>query len=63
MKSRPAKDENSGGSVVLMTILGLVLLFGGAYVAAYFLAGDKLPRGTTIAGVDIGGHPPEAAVI
>ena len=62
MKSRPAKGENSGGRVVLMTILGLVLLFGGVYVAAYLLAGDKLPRGTTIAGVDIGGHPPEAAV-
>ena len=62
MKSRPAKGENSGGRVVLMTILGLVLLFGGAYVAAYFLAGDKLPRGTTIAGVGIGGHSPGAAV-
>ena len=30
--------------------------FGGAYVAAYFLAGDKVPRGTTVAGVDIGGR-------
>ena len=62
VNSKPAKGENSGGSIVLMTILGLVLLFGGCYVAAYFLAGDKLPRGTTVAGVDLGGHSPGAAV-
>ena len=38
-------------------MLGLVLLIGGAYTAAHFAAADKVPRGTTVAGVAIGGHP------
>ncbi|MGH3362688.1 MAG: VanW family protein [Nocardioides sp.] len=47
--------ESEGGKVVLFLLLGLVLLFGGAYLAAGFAAGDKVPRGTTISGVDVGG--------
>jgi hypothetical protein len=46
---------------VLALILGLALLAGGAYGAAYLTAGDKVPVGTTIAGVDVGGHDPTAA--
>lgn len=42
-------------------LLGLVVLFGGAYVAAYLVAGDKVPRGATVAGVDIGGKSPKEA--
>ena len=53
--------ENKGGKVVLLTVLGLVLLCGGLYVAAYLAAGDKVPRGTTGAGVDIGGRDAEDA--
>jgi len=49
-------EENEGGRVVLLLLFGLVLLFGGAYVAAYSYAGDNVPRGTTVAGVDIGGR-------
>lgn len=48
--------ENSGGRVVLLLILGLVVLFGGAYAAAYAFAADNVPRGTTVAGIDIGGR-------
>jgi vancomycin resistance protein YoaR len=55
------RRETEGGRVVLALVLGLALLAGGAYVAAYLAAGDKVPVGTTIAGVDIGGHGPEAA--
>jgi hypothetical protein len=48
--------------VVLALILGLALLAGGGYVATYAAAGGKVPVGTTVAGVDIGGHDPSAAM-
>ena len=54
--------EKPGGRVILLLVLGLALLFGGAYVAAYVGAGDKVPRGTTVAGVEVGGLTPEEAV-
>ncbi|MDT0202131.1 VanW family protein [Nocardioides sp. AE5] len=54
--------EGNGGRIVLLTILALVLLVGGAYVAAYVGAGAKVPRGTTVAGVEIGGLEKAAAV-
>ncbi|MDP3892793.1 VanW family protein [Nocardioides sp.] len=53
--------EGRGGRVVLLLLLGLALLFGGAYAAAYYAAGDNVPRGTTVAGVDIGGEAPDRA--
>ena len=41
--------------------IGLVVLLGGAYAAAYLLAGDKVPANTTVEGVAIGGlHPADA---
>ncbi len=54
--------ETEGGRVVLFLLLGLVVLFGGGYVAAYLAAGDNVPQGTTIAGVEVGGRSREAAV-
>jgi vancomycin resistance protein YoaR len=54
--------EREGGRVVLVLVLGLALLAGGAYAAAYLAAGDKVPVGTRIAGVDIGGHDPSSAM-
>jgi vancomycin resistance protein YoaR len=53
--------EAAGGRVVLLMLGGLLLLVGAAYVAAYLAAGDKVPRGTTVAGVDIGGRSPADA--
>jgi vancomycin resistance protein YoaR len=47
--------------VIPWLLLGLVLLFGGAYVAAYAMTGDRVPRGATVAGVHIGGLLPGAA--
>lgn len=41
---------------MLVLILGLALLAGGGYAAAYLAAGDKVPVGTRIGGVDIGGR-------
>lgn len=57
----PSDREGEGGGVVLLTILGLALLVGAIYAGAYLLAGDRIPVGTTVAGVDIGGKPPAAA--
>ena len=54
-------EENSGGRVVLLLVAGLLILIGGAYVAAYAYAADNVPRGTTVAGVDIGGRSAAAA--
>jgi len=48
--------------VIRWLLLGLLLLFGGAYVAGYFFTGDRIARGTTISGVAVGGKTPHAAV-
>lgn len=53
--------EKAGAKVVLWLVLGLGVLFGGAYVAAHYVAGDKVPRNTTVSGVRIGGHPQDEA--
>jgi vancomycin resistance protein YoaR len=42
-------------------VLGLTLLAGVVYVGAYLAASDKVPVGTTVAGVDIGGKRPPSA--
>ncbi|MFB9313254.1 VanW family protein [Nocardioides plantarum] len=55
MKNRDERHERAGGRTVLVVVLVLALLAGGGYAAAYGLAGDKLPRGASVAGVDLGG--------
>ncbi len=54
--------EKPGGRVVVLLLLGLVVLAAGAYAAAYLAAGDRVPRGTTVAGVEIGGMTPDEAI-
>ncbi|HWU20078.1 MAG TPA: hypothetical protein VN088_01025, partial [Nocardioides sp.] len=49
------KSERAGLSVVVVVVLLLGVLAGAGYVAAYAAAGDRVPRGTTISGVDVGG--------
>ena len=49
------KRERAGGRIVLVVILVLALLLAGGYAAAALAAGDKVPRSTTVSGVDIGG--------
>lgn len=46
---------------MLALVVGLALLAGGGYAGAYLMAGDKVPVGTTVAGVDIGGKNLSAA--
>ena len=60
-QSSATARESAGGKVVVLLLGGLLLLAAGAYAAAYFMAGDKLPRGTTVAGVEIGGKTPAEA--
>jgi vancomycin resistance protein YoaR len=57
----PIRAWNTRRRVAGLLLLGLVVLFGGVYVAGYLLTGDKVPRGTTVAGVDIGGLHPVSA--
>ena len=59
-KNPPRPDQprdKAGAKVVFWLLLGLVVIFGGLYVAAHYVAGDKVPRNTTVSGVRIGGHP------
>ncbi|WP_408898411.1 VanW family protein [Nocardioides sp. R1-1] len=56
------KTERPGGKVVVVVIVLLVLLAGGGYVAAHAVAGDKVPTGTTISGVEVGGLTRAAAI-
>ncbi len=49
-------SDKAGAKVVAWLLVGLVVIFGGLYVAAHQIAGDKVPRGTTVSGVRIGGH-------
>lgn len=50
----PTRDK-AGAKVIVLMLAGLALLFLAAYAAAYLGAGDKVPRGTSVAGVEIGG--------
>jgi vancomycin resistance protein YoaR len=54
--------ESEGGRVVIALVLGLALLAGVVYLGAYVVAGNKVPVGTTVAGVDIGGRKPASAM-
>jgi vancomycin resistance protein YoaR len=60
-KKPPRSDDQprdkAGAKVVFWLLFSLVVLFGAAYAAAHYVAGDKVPRNTTVSGVRIGGHP------
>lgn len=58
---RPAKRESKGGKVVVLMLLGLCLLFGLAYGVLFLRTGDRVPEGTSVAGVDVGGLTAAAA--
>ena len=48
--------------IAIGTIIGLLVLLGGAYVAAYFVAGNQVPAKASVEGVAIGGMSPDQAV-
>ncbi len=62
MTGLPSQEKTTDRRVITALVVGLVVLFGGLYVAGYLFTGEKVPRGTTVAGVDIGGLRPSAAV-
>jgi vancomycin resistance protein YoaR len=47
--------------IAIGTIIGVLMLLGGAYVAAYFVAGNQLPAKATVEGVSLGGLSPDQA--
>jgi len=53
--------RTSDRRVVPWLLVGLLVLFGGVYVTGYLLTSDRVPRGTTVSGVEIGGMRPAAA--
>ena len=53
--------RTSDRRVVPWLLLGLLVLFGGIYVTGYLLTSDRVPRGTTVSGVEIGGLRPASA--
>lgn len=46
--------------VVAWLLLGLLVL-AGSYVALYFITSDRIPRGSTVMGIDVGGQTPAVA--
>lgn len=44
-----------------LIVAGVVVVLGGAYVGAAYALADRVPRGTTVAGVEIGGLTAERA--
>lgn len=62
-RDRPGKGakQRSGLGAFIAVIAGLIVIVGGAWAAAYALADDKLPRHTSVAGVEIGNLSPKAA--
>jgi vancomycin resistance protein YoaR len=55
------KPERQGGRVVVLLVLGLGALVAAGYGAAYVLAEDRVPRGTEVAGVPVGGMTSDEA--
>ena len=49
-----APYRGSDRRVFWWLLLGLVVLFGGMYVALVMYAGQRLPHGTDVAGIDVG---------
>ncbi|GIG36405.1 VanW family protein [Cellulomonas pakistanensis] len=45
----------------LLVVGGVVVVLGGAYVGAAYALADRVPRGTTVAGVEVGGLTAAAA--
>ncbi|WP_183093638.1 VanW family protein [Nocardioides stalactiti] len=52
---KPAKREGLGAKIVVVVLVVLLALVAGGYAAAHGIAGDKVPLGTEVSGVDIGG--------
>lgn len=63
MIDQPYRDRDNDRRVIPWLLFGLVVLFGGIYVAGYLATSDRVPRGTTVSGVAIGGLRPASAEV
>ncbi|MCE1179371.1 MAG: VanW family protein [Micrococcales bacterium] len=61
MTRHTASERGSAAVTTTITILVLLVLAAGGYVAAAKYFGGRLPKDTTVAGVQIGGMTPEQA--
>ena len=61
MSDAPFSYRTNDRRVVPWLLFGLVVLFGALYVACYGFTSDRIPRGTTVDGISIGGMAPAAA--
>jgi vancomycin resistance protein YoaR len=57
----PFSYRTNDRRVVPWLLFGLVVLFGALYVACYWFTSDRIPRGTSVDGIAIGGMAPAAA--
>lgn len=49
--------------VLAISLVVLAVLGAGGYAAAYFAASDRIPKGTTVSGVDVGGQTRSEALV
>ncbi|CAN5551246.1 VanW family protein [soil metagenome] len=61
MSDEPYPHRTSDRRVIPWLLFGLVVIFGSIYVAGYYVTSDRIPRGTAVEGVEIGGLTPVAA--
>ena len=61
MSDLPFHEKTNDRRVGAWLLLGLVVLFGGLYIAGYVFTSDRVPRGTTVGDVEIGGLRPASA--
>ena len=60
-RRRGVGHEAEGGQAVVLILLVVLVMGVGGWVAAYAGANGKVPRGTTVAGIEIGGRDRTAA--
>ncbi len=61
MSAAPSSYRTNDRRVIPWLLFGLVVIFGALYVACYWFTSDRIPRGTTVEGISIGGMTPAAA--
>jgi vancomycin resistance protein YoaR len=61
VRRRGIGHEAEGGQAVIVILLVVLVMSMGGWVAAYAEADGKVPRGTVVAGIDIGGRNPGSA--